>query len=274
MRNWKKHSGVPEHVDFAVKDRKAWEEMVRPQLLDESLLEKRIPFEEYRTAYANARAGGRYIVWHGVNVFECMHPVCGHEYMLMGMALDPEWIIDMCDVFANLTMKCQQLLFEREGYPDGIWFYEDMGFKERPFMSPAMYDDIIKPFHKKTFDYAHSIGCKVIVHSCGYVEPLIPGLIEAGMDCLQAMEVKAGMDLLKIQQKYGEHIALMGGLDVRVLETNDLAKVDALIETKVKPALEYGGYIIYSDHSIPQSVEYDTYKYFLESARRLEVKKG
>ncbi len=40
-----------------------------------------------------------------VNVFECMHPVCGHEYMLMGMALDPDWVKDMADTYANLIIE-------------------------------------------------------------------------------------------------------------------------------------------------------------------------
>ena len=74
-------------------------------------------------------------------------------------------------------------------------------------MSPTMYKEIVQPGHKKLFDYAHSMGCKVIVHSCGYVEPLLPGMIEAGMDCLQAMEVKAGMDLPTLYSRFGDKIA-------------------------------------------------------------------
>jgi hypothetical protein len=137
--------------------------------------------------------------------------------MLMGMALDPDWVKDMVNTYAELTLELQEILFSEEGYPDGIWYYEDMGFKERPFMSPAMYKEIIQPGHKLTFDYAHSKGIPVLVHSCGFVEPLVPGLIEAGMDCLQVIEVKAGMDLLRLYRNFGEKLSFMGGIDVRVL---------------------------------------------------------
>ena len=133
-----------------------------------------------------------------MNVFEAIHPVCGHVNMLMGMALDPEWIKDMAKTYAELTVGLQKILFEKEGYPDGIWFYEDMGYKGAPFMSPDMYREIIMPAHKYTMDFAKSKGLPVIVHSCGFVEPLVESLIEAGMDCLQVIEVKAGMDLLKL----------------------------------------------------------------------------
>ena len=189
--------------------------------------------------------------------------------MLMGMALDPDWIKDMCEVYADLTINLMEITFAEEGTPDGIWFFEDMGFKHKPFMSPAMYKDIVWPAHKKTFDYAHSLGLPVVVHSCGFVEPLIPALIEAGMDCLQAMEVKAGMDLLKLKKNFGEQITLIGGLDVRTMVANDRRAIEAELKKKLPIAMKAGGYVVHSDHSIPPQVEYDTYKFFAE--RSLEI---
>lgn len=208
LRRHKLHDTTPEHVDFLVKDRNTWEEHIKPKLKPDP---RRINFEGYRKAKQHAAEKNRFFVWSGVNVFELMHPVCGHEYMLIGMALDPDWVKDMVETYTNLTISLQEILFAQEGYPDGIWYYEDMGFKERPFFSPAMYKEIIQPGHKKTFDFAHSHNLPVIVHSCGMVEPLVPGLLEAGMDCLQVIEVKAGMDLLKLYKDYGDRLSFMGG---------------------------------------------------------------
>jgi len=268
LRWWKNKSGTPEHVDFLVKDRAGWQEHVRPFLTDSANHRRRINFEGYRKAKEHCRKTDRFFCWSGVNVFECMHPVCGHEYMLMGMALDPDWVRDMCEVYAELIINLMEILFAQEGKPDCIWFYEDMGFKEKPFMSPAMYKEIVWPAHKRTFDYAHSLGLKVIVHSCGFVEPLVGGLIEAGMDCLQAMEVKAGMDLLRLKKLYGDKIALMGGMDVRPLVANDRKAIQAELDRKLLPAMAGGGYCLHTDHSIPDQVEYETYKFFLEYGRQ------
>jgi uroporphyrinogen decarboxylase len=190
--------------------------------------------------------------------------------MLMGMGLDPDWVRDMCNVYSELTINLMEVLFAGEGKPDGIWFFEDMGFKFKPFMSPSMYKEIILPAHKRTFDYAHSLGLAVIVHSCGFVEPLVPGLIEAGMDCLQAMEVKAGMDLVRLKRTYGDKIAFMGGMDVRTLVSNDFDAVRAELNNKLPIAREGGGYCLHSDHSIPDQVEYDTYRFFLETALKID----
>lgn len=268
LRRHKTHDTTPEHIDFAVKDSHAYHELIKPHIIPS---DRRINYEGYKKARAKAAEKQRFFVWAGVNVFELMHPVCGHEHLLVGMALEPEWISEMAMDYARATVEMQQMLFAREGKPDGIWFYEDMGFKERPFMSPAMYRELIQPAHKYTIDYAKSLGLPVIMHSCGFVEPLLPGMLEAGIDCLQVIEVKAGMDLLRIYKNYGEKLALMGGIDVRTLYSNDKNIIDTELEAKIPIVKQGFAYVLHSDHSIPNSVEFETYKYFVD--RGLELGK-
>ncbi len=268
LRQHKLHDSTPEHIDFTVKDRATWEEFARPRLT--GVDRRRIAFEGYRNAKAFAAQKQRYFCWGGVAPFEQMHPICGHEYMLIGMALDPDWVKDMVQTYASLTIDHLEVLFAEEGAPDGLFFYEDMGFKHRPFMSPAMYEAIVMPGHKRLFDFAHSLGCKVIVHSCGYVEPLVPGLIEAGMDCLQAMEVKAGMDMPKLFERFGDRISFYGGVDVRCLIGNDRAEIDEEMDRKILPVVTNGGgYVLHSDHSEPPEIDYETMMYFVERGRSL-----
>lgn len=268
LRRHKLHDSTPEHVDFKVKDRAAWEEFIKPRLLEVD--RRRIPFEGYRGAKKFAAEKQRFFCWSGVAPFEQMHPICGHEYMLMGMALDPEWVKDMVMTYATLTVNSLEVLFAEEGKPDGFFFYEDMGFKNKPFMSPAMYEAILEPGHKLLFDFAHANGCKVIVHSCGYVEPLCPGLIRAGMDCLQAMEVKAGMDLPTLFSRFGDKLSFFGGVDVRCLISNDFKAIDEEMDKKILPVVQGGGgYILHSDHSEPPEVNYETMKYFVERGKKL-----
>ena len=266
LRNHKLHDTTPEHVKYTVTDRESWEEY-KPLLTN--IDERRIDFECYRSAKEEANRKGRFLTWAGVNVFESIHPICGHENLLIGMALDPDWVHDMAETYSTLLITLQEILFAKEGAPDGIWYYEDMGFKEKPFMSPTMYREMIQPYHKKTIDFAKSLKLPVIMHSCGFVEPLLPGMIEAGIDCLQAIEVKAGMDLLKIHKEYGDAIALMGGIDVRTLYSNDKSIIDKELESKI-PIVKNGyGYVLHSDHSIPNTVEYDTLRYYFKKGLEL-----
>jgi uroporphyrinogen decarboxylase len=261
LRRHKLHDSTPEHVDFLVKDRRTWEEHIKPKLTPDR---RRINFEAYRNIRRHAQEKQRFFCWSGVNVFELMHPVCGHQYMLMGMIDDTDWVKDMVNTYADLTIQLMEILFAEEGLPDGIWFYEDMGFKGRPFMSPAMYKEIVQPGHIKTIQFAKSLGLPVIMHSCGYVEPLVPGMIEAGIDCLQVIEVKAGMDLVRLYRNFGDRLSFMGGIDVRVLYTNDKRQIDAELEAKIPIVKQNYGYVLHSDHSIPNTVHYETYRYFVQ----------
>jgi uroporphyrinogen decarboxylase len=266
LRRHKLHDSTPEHVDFAVKERDAWEQLVKPHLVADR---RRIKFDDYRQARRHAAEKDRFFCWSGVNVFELMHPVCGHENMLVGMALDPDWVKDMVDTYAELTINLMEILFAEEGYPDGIWFYEDMGYKQHPFMSPRMYREIVQPGHEKTIQWCKAKGLPVVMHSCGYIEPLLPGMIQAGIDCLQVIEVKAGMDLLKLYQKFGDRLSFMGGIDVRVLYNNDRREIDAELEAKIPVVMQGNGYVLHSDHSIPSNVTHDTYQYFIEKGKAL-----
>jgi len=266
LRRHKLHDTTPEHVDFAVKERGGWEELIKPLLKPEAA---RIDFEGYRLKRQDCKAKNRFFYFSCAHVFECLHPVCGHEHMLAGMALDPEWVLDMSNTYGDLIADMMQMLFDKEGKPDGIFFYEDMGFLGRPFMSPAMYKELIQPAHKKTIALAHSMGLPVVMHSCGMVEKLLPGMIEAGIDCLQVIEVKAGMDLLKLHSMYGSHLSFMGGIDIREVYPNDLARIDRELEKKIPIVKQGYGYTLHSDHSIPATVDMPTYKYFIEKGIEL-----
>ena len=175
-----------------------------------------------------------------------------------------------CATFTpRVTIYLLEMLFAREGLPDGLWVWDDLGFKHRPFMSPAMYGEMIFPAHKRLFDFAHSHKLPVVLHCDGFVEPLMPQLIAAGIDCLQPIEVKAGMDLLKLKRAFGERLSFIGGMDARELVSNDLGRVRRELESKLPQAMAGGGYVLQVDHSVPDQVNYETYKYFVEKGLQI-----
>ena len=270
LLRWRKNaSGAPEHVDYLVKDRKGWLEHTRPRVVDPETYEHRIDFARYRQTLAECTAKNLYFTAGVGGAFDAMNELCGHEHVLMGMAIDPDWIRDMVNVYSRVAVELLEVLLDREGLPDGLWVWDDLGFKHRPFMSPTMYRDLIFPGHKRLFDFAHGRGLPVILHCDGLVESLIPCLIEAGVDCLQPLEVKAGMDIIKIKKLYGDRLAFIGGMDARMLLSNDLGRVRTELESKLPAVMADSGYILQADHSVPDHVSYETYKYFVETGLRL-----
>jgi uroporphyrinogen decarboxylase len=99
-----------------------------------------------------------------------------------------------------------------------------------------------------------------ILHCCGNVKELIPYFIEEGIDCLQPIEVKANMDLVELKKEFGDEMAYMGGIDVRLMNLDDSKLLEKEIREKVSVAKVGGGYIYHSDHSVPNTVSFYQYK--------------
>ncbi len=269
LKQHKHHASTPGHIGFLIHDRYSWEEHAKPNLI--KVDRRRIPFKSYRQIRQKAIEQKRHFSSDAWGPFELMQRLCGHENLLMAMALDPDWVRDMVITYVDLNIKHWNILFEEEGLPDSTWIAEDLGFKFKPFMSPQMFREIMLPGYEKMFKFLHKKNLKVILHSCGYIEPLLSDLIAAGMDCLEAMEVKAGMDMPKLFEKYGKKIVFCGNIDIRVLESNEFSQIDNELQAKILPVINNGGgYILHSDHSISSRVEYDTYCYFLDKARNLK----
>ena len=268
LRTHKHHASTPEHIDFKVKDRKTWDEFAKPALavLDES----RIPFDEYRQKRKISLARGLHFSNDAFGPFELMQRLTGHENLLFGMALDPDWVKDMVMTYTEFNIRHWEVLFKQEGLPHSTWIADDLGFKEKPFMSPAMFEDIMLPGYIRLFDYLHGKGLKIILHSCGYIEPFLPMLIDAGLDCLEGIEYKAGMDMPSLFKKFGNNLVYFGNMDIRSLESNDTGLIEKEIREKVLPVIRNGGrYMFHSDHSISPKVEYDTFRSYLDFARSL-----
>jgi uroporphyrinogen decarboxylase len=147
------------------------------------------------------------------------------------------------------------------------WIFDDLGFKHKMFFSPAAYRELLMPAHKLICDCFKSRGIPMILHSCGYAMEYVPLLIEVGFDCLQPLEVKAGNDLVALKRQYGDRLAFMGGIDVRMMASPNPEDILREISTKLPVAKEGGGYIYHSDHSVPDNVSFEQYCRVMELVR-------
>lgn len=268
LRSMKGRAGGLEHIGFRVAKRSDWDEFARGPL--SALDRRRIPLDAYSSCRQACREAGRHFSSDAFGAFELMQRLVGHEVLLCAMADDPSWVRDMSDTYTEWNIRHWEVLFAEGGVPDSTWIAEDLGYKGKPFMSPRSFDELLLPGLARMIEWLHERGVRVILHSCGCVEPLLPGLIDAGLDCLQALEVKAGMDLPRLFERFGDVLVWFGNVDIRALESNDRDAVDAELEAKVLPVLQGGGrYLLHSDHSISPKVEYDTFRYFLERGREL-----
>jgi len=266
LKWWKKKSGTPEHIDFRMTSRDVWERQYRPRLL--SLDRARLDVDATRKELARRREQGLWTFYGHLFVWENMRRSMGDITLYESLLLDPGWIRDYNRVYTDFFMAHYKLLFDEAGLPDGVWMYEDLGYRNALFCSPKVLADLIFPYFREMVDFFHSYGLPVVLHSCGRVSEALDLIVAAGFDALNPMEVKAGNDALAYAEKYGDRLAFIGGLDARVLESGDRSVIRREVARLVDGMKSLGArYVFGSDHSLSTNVRYADFQYALSVYR-------
>lgn len=152
------------------------------------------------------------------------------------------------------------------GELSGIYIWGDIAYDQGMFFSPQYWRDVYKPQLKRICEAAHKAGLKTIYHGCGNASEVFEDMIEAGVDAYNPLEAKASLDVVALKRHFGRRWAFNGNINVQVLETNDREKVRREVVTKLNAA-KGGGFILQSDHSIPDNVDPSTYDYMMQIVR-------
>ncbi len=265
LKNFKELDSTPEFLDYTVTSPEVWADAKARMLNDER--DDRIPWQWLKDNYDRLRAEGRWIeasFWFGFDVTHSW--MSGTETILIAMYEEPDWVRDMFDTYLDCCISLFERIWDAGYHFDAIFWPDDMGYKGTTFFSNEMYRELLRPTHKRAVDWAHDHGIYAHLHSCGDVMTRVDDLVEIGVDCLNPLEVKAGMEPLTLKKKYGDRLTLHGGINA-VLWDNKEAIV-AEIERTVPALKENGGYIFSSDHSIPNAVSLDNMKAIMEAVKR------
>jgi uroporphyrinogen decarboxylase len=135
----------------------------------------------------------------------------------------------------------------------------DLGTQSAPQIRPRMYYDVIQPRQKALWSRVHELapGVAVFLHSCGSIYELIPGIIEAGCDVLNPVQISArGMDPERLKREFGEDLCFWGGgCDTqRVLPFGSPQEVYEHTRRNVETLKPGGGFVFCQVHNIQAGV--------------------
>lgn len=261
-KRWKRNYGPPAEVDHLIKTRADWERY-RDRL---EFAEERIP-DAVRQAITAAAEAGRFCCLLPGEPVWWMLTTLGMETGLTALALEPEFVVDIMDRVAALAYQMMERLLA-EGYrPDAVLYSSDLCYRNGMLFSPATYRRHMMHYHRQMADLCHAHDMFLIHHCDGDVRQYLPLLIEAGFDCIEPLEARAGNDVRELKPLHGDRISFFGNIDMDILATNDRDLVRHEVVSKVECAKVGGGYIHQSDHSVPPTVRFDTYRYAMELAR-------
>jgi uroporphyrinogen-III decarboxylase len=183
-------------------------------------------------------------------IFETAWALRGLEKMMLDMALDPDLAQHIFDIPYQYHLTAAKKLVELG--VDMIWTGDDMGAQNAMLISPGMWRKFLKPRMATFIAELKAINpnLKVAYHSDGNIRPIIPELIEIGVDVLNPIQ-PASMDPAEIGRKYGDKLCFWGTIDEQhTLPFGSPADVRNEVLTRLQTIGQGGGLILSPTHHV------------------------
>ena len=185
--------------------------------------------------------------------FEMYWRLRGLEEALVDIAGRPHLaatMLERCAGFARTLSEraCRELPL------DWLWTGDDVAGQQGMILSPGTWRALIKPLLAEIFAVGKRAGLWIAYHCCGALRPIIPDLIEIGLDVLNPVQAGCpGMDPLELKREFGDRLCFMGGVDTQQLlpfgsESEVRLAITDLIEGMTADG---GGYILAASHTVP-----------------------
>lgn len=247
---------------------------IAPMEADEELLERirsaKVTDEDVRQIKEGVEEAGDEIAVFGSlrGTFGFLFIALGLENLSMAIYEEPELlqeIIKAADAF--WTELGLRLI---DAGCTALYLANDLGMNGRTLISPNQLREFFFPSMAKQIETWHKAGGRVLLHSCGNVDAVAEDLADMGIDALNNIQVRSGMNLASIKQRIGDRVTLVGNVDATgIMCQPDKSLISAAIQEVIDTAGQDGALILATDHSFHEGIPTENVIYFLEEARRL-----
>jgi hypothetical protein len=258
---------LPLELDNPVKDWNSWN--AYKERYAEETIEERLP-QPWEAVVARLAERDYPIRLGGTNGGFLGFPrqIMGLTHYLITLYDDPALIHDICDTFLRFLLAYYDRII-RDVKVDCILIWEDMAGKQGSLISPDHFREFLTPRYRAMVDFARQVGVDIVLtDSDGYVEELIPLLVETGVTGMYPFERAAGNDLQRIREAF-PRFQVLGGFDKRVLFAGSTREaIDAELEI-TRAVLAGGRYIPHVDHFVSQDCTWENFSYYRRRLNRI-----
>ena len=204
-----------------------------------------------RSAYwAGRLKGDRYCLGVDVNsIWERFRYLRGFENAMMDLVLHPEEVKKLMSLLTDMTIDIVEN-YKKAG-AHGFMLVDDWGTQRGPFISPKHFQEFFQPCYKRITDRCHELDMHCGMHSCGDLKPLVPHMIESGLDFLELDSPDmCGIDWLS--ENAAGKICLFCSVDIQnVYPTNDLEKIEDYVKQLIRKLGDHNGGLVAWPYSEP-----------------------
>jgi len=199
--------------------------------------------------------------------FSDLRDLLGYEEALVSLMSEPDDLKDLLARVVEFNLALARTARERYGVTV-IATTDDVAFPHGLLINPEVYHDILAPAFREVIAGFKSEGYLCIKHSDGDVSDLIDFWIDAGIDCLDPIDPRAGLDLADIKERYGDKICLKGNVDCGgVLQSGTPDQVRSETLACIEAAAKGGGFILSSSNTIHRGVKPENYRAMLDALK-------
>jgi uroporphyrinogen decarboxylase len=207
----------------------------------------------------------------GGHIFQAAQSLRGWEQFLVDLLVDRTFAEALLEHLAEANVERFARYAETVGrYVDVIHFEDDLGMQDRPLLRPSLYRGAVKPYHARLFGFA-KVHCDayILFHSDGAVAPLIPDLIEMGVDALNPVQVSAtGMDTAWLNREFGQDLTFWGAAcdSQTVLPFGSPQDVADEVKRRIDDLAPGGGFVLAPVHNVQAGVPVENVTAMFEAA--------
>ena len=222
-------------------------------------------YECVRGQVAKARATGKVVCFMGDRMNRCaqLKPamyIRGVEQIMLDMALNPEIAEYIFERICTFYLQYARRTFEAAGGGIDIFFMgDDFGAQNGLLVSPEMWQRFLRPGFQAFVDLAKRYGCKVAHHSCGSIKPIIPAMIECGLDILNPLQPDVhDMDHAELKRLFADALCFHGSISIqRTLPFGTPDDVRDEVRKRFEALGSGGGFIFCTAHNIQADTPID-----------------
>jgi len=195
---------------------------------------------------------------HAGGIFEHLSWIMSVEGLCMALYDAPDLVNAVSDKIGTLMMGFYKHILDLDRVIV-IFPGDDMGFRTGTFLAPSALREYCLPWHRRFAEMTHARGLPYFLHSCGNLETIMEDLIsEVGIDGKHSFE-DAILPVQDFQVRYGDRIAVLGGVDINILTASSPERVREHTRFLMETCGGRGRYAIGSGNSIPSYIPVDNY---------------
>jgi uroporphyrinogen decarboxylase len=218
-------------------------------------------------ALLNRFKGTKAVGMHLHDVFNYPYYLRGMENFLMDLVTDPVMVVELVRISVDHNIAMARKAIGMGA--DFILLGDDYGTTTGPIFSPKSFEKHLLPGLAEIVSEIKRCGGFVIKHCCGNINVILDMIVSSGVDALHPLDQTAGMDIGAVQEKYGEKIAVIGGIDCGELLTNGAPEdVEAATKRLLREVSSKGRHVVSSSNTIHPKVKPENLLAMFDTVKR------